>query len=520
MVNNNESFSFNILFTSDIHGHVYPYKYSDSSDANEGFAKVASVIQKYRTKNSLVIDAGDVIQGSVLTSYHNSFTANSLNPMVKVLNTISYDYNTLGNHDFNYGRDYLKKYTDAFNGRTLVNNIFEDGKTIYPAYHIHSFDNGPKVAIIGTTTQHIPIWEQEKNIKNLQFTNAFEETKKTLNWIRENEEVDFVVVLYHGGFEKDLETGQELIGETGENTGYLMLENLEIDILLTGHQHRLLSGTKFNTTYVQPGYKGSHLANIEINLAKKDGKWQKESIQPLLIEVGEIKADENILALNLELEKKAQKWLDIPLGHIKEGNLLFKDPLNDRLHKHKLFDFINQIQLEVSKASISCCSLGNDVKGFEENISLRDVVSTYIYPNTLYILSVSGQQLLEALEKNASFFEIKNNKVEISSIYLNPKVELYNYDVFLGIDYTIDLKESIGQRVKDVTYQKQEINPKQHYELVMNNYRACGGGGFDMFLNAEIVRTIEMNMADIIADYIKKHQEISIPEYDNLIIKY
>ncbi len=512
-----QNFNFNILFTSDVHGYIYPYKYSDGSKSLDGFSRIHTILNKIRNENTILIDGGDLIQGSVLTYYHSKFHNETANPMAKVLNHLNYTYNLIGNHEFNYGQQYLNNFTNSFKGTTLCNNIFKNDNTLYSPYVIHKFENGIKIAIIGTTTQHIEVWENDKNIENLSFTNAFLQTKKTVEHIKTTEEVDSIVVAYHGGFEKNLETGENLIGETGENTGYRMLKELDIDVLFTGHQHRVLCGEKFNTSYLQPGLNGSHIASVDFNFDYKNGKWVKQSIKPNLIPVGESNPSQSIMDLNIDIENETQKWLDSELGYLKNGDMLFCDPFLDRLNKHKMFDLINNIQMETSNVDISCCSLGNDVKGFNKSISMRDIISTYVYPNVLYVLSLTGKQLLEALEQNADFFSLDDKgKVEINKRFLEPKVELYNYDVYSGIDYTINLKETIGNRITNVTYQGNPIDLNKNYKVVMNNYRACGGGGFDIFLNATIVKTIEMDMIDIIANYIEKHKEIIVPENNNI----
>lgn len=299
-----------------------------------------------------------------------------------------------------------------------------------------------------------------------------------------------------------------------------MLKSLDIDVLLTGHQHRQLSGTINNTTFIQTGMNGSHLGVVNIWFELINNKWNIISRESELLSVTNIEASDNILKLNEELESETQKWLDSELGRLSSGDCLITDNLKDRLNKHPMVELINKVQIDASGVDISCTALGNTVKGFKEIITMRDVISTYIYPNTLVVLEVSGKDLVKALEKTAEFFVIVDRKIAINKDFTEPKLELYNYDMYDGINYTIDISKPFGSRISNVTYKNENISLEKRYQVVMNNYRAAGGGKYDMYANAKVIKTVERDMVDIIADYIKMKKVIELGNINNIKIRH
>src|SRR5690606_28950330 len=152
--------------------------------------------------------------------------------------------------------------------------------------------------------------------------------------------------------------------------------------------------------------------------------------KPELILVDELETDESSLQLVYDYESDAQDWLDQPIGQVK-GNMTIDDPLKARLKDNALVEFINKVQLDVAKVSISATAFFNNVtKGFPSNITMRDIVSNYIYPNTLKVIRICGKDLKEALERSASYFMVENGEVIVNPSFTTPKPQHYNYDMW------------------------------------------------------------------------------------------
>ena len=195
------------------------------------------------------------------------------------------------------------------------------------------------------------------------------------------------------------------------------------------------------------------------------------------------------------------------------------DIFEARLKGHPFINFLHQVQLEASEAEFSVLSLFDSAIGFKKNVSIRDVLINYPYPNTLMVLKVRGDKLKEAIEKAATYFVIDDGKVKISDGFLVPKVQNYNYDTFGGLDYEIDLSRNFGDRVVSMKKDGRSIDLDKYYNVVMNNYRATNTSIYPSYEGAEVVREINVDISELIINYFLKHNNIKIVEKSNYIIK-
>ena len=502
-----------LLATADVHGVISPYQYSDRTLAQQGLARLAGHIHRLHDENTLLIDNGDVLEGCPLTFYHAQYEPDTHHPMADALNYLKYDYYNLGNHDFNYGYDMQHGYMEAVHAKCITGNITEHGKVVGAEYTIHEFDETHRIALIGVTTQHIPVWEHPEHIEHNTFENVFDYVKRTVAKIKETESVNGIVVVYHGGFEKDLETGVNTEAQTGENLGYKMCAEIDgIDVMITGHQHRSLATKCFDKVVTQTAYIGKELAVVEWDLDTHEITAELlKADQPI---------DENLMALFAEKEERVQTWLDEPLGIVKDGDLLIDDLFEARVHKHPLVSFLNQVQLHVSGAQLSANALFNDAKGFRHEITMRDLVSTYVYPNTLMVLKMPGNILKEYIEKCAEYFAINDGKLGVSHRFEWPKPQHYNYDMVEGVDYVLDIRKPEGQRLVSLTYQGKEVEDTDEFTMVVSNYRGGGGGNFDMVKKCEVIKTIQDDMVSCMAAYLKENPELVVNHRENIKIIY
>lgn len=492
-----------VYFTSDLHGYVYPTDYLDQEEKNIGLLNCMNQYQK--DGNTLVIDGGDTIQGSPFTNYLSGQNLD-VHPMATIMNAAGYDYVTFGNHEFNYGYDYLKSYINHLDARCLCANIIDktNEMNILP-YEIKVMENGLKVGIIGFATDFINRWERETNLENFEINDVFTSVKNYYDSLRG--QVDFLIGIYHGGFEYDLETHKKL-SDTRENIAYELCKEFKFDLLLTGHQHMPLAGQYVYDTYVvQTPHNGTSFIELQITVDAELGeKTFTSNLRPALLPPAQ-----NMYTKFLALEQDVQSWLDTPVGHLSQA-LEPSSHLEMALHGSTLANFINQIQLAESGAEIACTSFANSIKGFEQNVTVRDILSTYVYPNTLVVLSVTGEILKKALERCASYFAYDGNNLTISDEFLKPKIEHYNYDYFANIDYTFDLTKDIGSRVNSIRFNGKEVQPTDTFTLVMNNYRASGAGGYDFFTECKVEKEILTEMPELIINYFKKHPTVEVDQ--------
>lgn len=491
-----------LLVTSDIHGYVYPTTFREQKEENLGLAKIATIIKKKREAGSvLLIDNGDFIQGSPLTFYHYKYRNKLKNPMVMAANYLKYDAMTIGNHEFNYGLTILKDVMAQSEFPWLSANIIEDnGNILGTPYMIKNIED-IRIALLGITTHYVPKWEEPAHIEGLHFEDALHTAQKWVDHIRSMEQVDLLIVCYHGGFECDLQTGELIEKDAGENQGYAMCRELKgVDILITGHQHQEIAAKVLGKTVIQPGTRGSCLGEIVINVTKDKEHIVSISHEPSLIYVDEqIQADKDICALIQPLYDETEEWLNQTLGVV-DGDMYIKDPFQARLQEHPYVEYINKVQLRVTGAEISCTALfHNKPGGFPPQVTMRQIVANYIYPNTLKVIELSGRDIRAALERSAEYFALCDGKIIINPQFEYPKQQHYNYDMWEGIEYELKISNPVGKRVTKLNFNGSPIDPDQKYNVVMNSYRAAGGGNFQMFQNKPVVKEIQTDMTELIA---------------------
>ena len=300
-----------------------------------------------------------------------------------------------------------------------------------------------------------------------------------------------------------------------ENQASELLENYDsIDIVLSGHQHRSFI-TKVNGVICsQPMHNGQNFTKIVIDTETKEVSYE-------LVDVSKLNDEIN---MDLEkrftnLDKELQGYLDREIGHFK-NDIILDDIFVARLKGHPFINFLHKVQLDISDADFSVLSLFDTAIGFRKNVSIRDVLINYPYPNTLKVLKIKGSKLKEAMEKSATYFVLENDEVKINEDFLVPKVQNYNYDTFAGLTYEIDLTKEFGNRVVSMKKDGEDVDLNKDYTVVLNNYRASNTSVYPAYENAEVIKEINMDMSELIIDYFQRNHEVDIPTESNYIIKY
>ncbi|MCI5772023.1 MAG: bifunctional metallophosphatase/5'-nucleotidase [Clostridiales bacterium] len=499
--------NFRLLFTSDTHGYLYPTDYTDGRDKPMGLFKLAAAFKK--DGNTLLLDGGDTLQGSPFTNYMNRHLT-SPHPMAQVMNAIGYQYVTLGNHDFNNGVEALEAYLTDLNAVCVCANIRDKaGRLPIRPYAVHTLQNGLRVGITGACTHYVKVWENPDTLAKLEIEEPLPALKRALDAMRG--QADMTVCLYHGGYERDLETGR-LLTDSAENQAWELCERLKPDVLLTGHQHMAVPEKRINGVLTaQPAYRAVHF--VQVDGTENAGRVEASS---RLCPPGQT-AEPALCRLMRPLEEKVQRWLDTPTGHL-DCALEVGDHLEMAVNGSLLANFINTVQLWASGAQVSATALGNDVKGMGCEVTVRNVVAAYVYSNTLLVKDMTGAQLKAYMERSAEYFDLRDGQVVISDAFLKPKVEHYNYDYFSGVDYTFDLSRPQGERVTEMRINGRSVGMDDRVQVCVNNYRASGTGGYSMVREAPVVREIQTDVSELIVDYMEKHPSIRADSHRYLTV--
>lgn len=500
-----------IYFTSDVHGYVYPTDYRDITEKPLGMLSVISNITK--GENTLIIDGGDVLQGSAFVTYLSDRAGTSEYPshsIAKVTNKMGYNYVTFGNHEFNYGYDCLKSYMNNINAKCLSTNIVDTTGGIEIFKHdITVLPNGLRVGVMGFSTDFINTWEKKENIKNFTISNTFDSIGETFNFLKQD--CDLVIGIYHGGIERDLDKHDyPLLTESTENIACKICDTYDFDILLTGHQHKGIANKNYNKTHIvqTPPYAEKYI-HLECMVDDDNNKTiVSELIAP------PISPDEELANELNALQDDVISWLDESIGTVDSLLPAPPDENEGKYHKHAqmacdgslLANFFNQVQLDYyPETDISITAFANSIKGFAKKVvNVRDVINAYVYTNTLVVKKVSGKDLKSALEQSASYLDIVNGEICVSDSFIKPKVAHYNYDYYSNIFYTFDITKPVNSRVVSVVFNGKEILDTDTFNIAMNDYRATGSGGYEFYANSDTVKSDQKEIQNLIIEYIKK----------------
>lgn len=488
-----------IYYTSDTHGFFSPIDYATGGSVDSGLANCMSNFQ--HSGNTLVIDGGDTLQGSPFTYWLYSQHRDGDCVPARLLNLGGYDFITLGNHDFNYGKAEIERFLDALGAKCLCANV--EGIRGVEKTAVITLENGLRIGLTGIVTHYVNHWETPDNLFGIKIGDTFSAAKSALDELKA-QNVDLTVCIYHGGFENDIATGK-LLSATGENQGWRICQELDFDVLLCAHQHIPVENLCVNGTYTcQPPDKARQYITMDVTVDDRG----KVSARSRLCDAGcaPLPAAMEYLA---PLERETAQWLDTPVGHL-DTPLLPEPPLEMAAHGSLIANFFNQVQLEASGADISSTSLANTVKGFEQDVTIRDVVSTYIFPNTLVTLRVDRRVLKSALERCAEYFTLGKDGLEVSETFLHPIAQHFNYDYFAGVSAVFDLRRPVGERVVSIKCRGAELAEDKSLTLCMNNYRASGAGGYEVYRECDVVREQPTEISELIIEYIDRHRNITV----------
>lgn len=469
-----------IAATSDLHGRIYSYEYAtDSADDDAGIAKTYTIVKKLREEhpNLILMDDGDTLQGNSAELFNDL----EVHPMVEAMNTMGYDIWTLGNHEFNFGKEFIERNISNFDGTVLSANIKnqDDGSEFVNSYQIFNI-NGARVAVIGIIPPYVPMWEASSpaHFKNLEFDGVLESVKNTVKEL--DGQYDILVGSIHMGRE-------DQYGGTGIYD--LANEVPEFDVIFGGHEHAKYAENVNNTPIIEPGAYGWAVAAAEIKVKKVDGKWVLDGTDPITVknmETKTVEADQEILDKFKSVDEQSKAEANVVVGEVTKtfierpdfitGEATVTTMPTAQLEPNAVIELINDVQMKYAvdkdgnPAEISAAAFfksdANLVAGPFKN---KDVANIYKYSNTLVGVNITGANLLAYMEWSMSYYNTwKEGDVTIS---FDPDVRSYNYDMFSGIEYKVDLSKEAGHRVVNPTLNGEPIDPEKTYKLAINNYR-------------------------------------------------
>ncbi|MCI5839610.1 MAG: 5'-nucleotidase C-terminal domain-containing protein [Peptoniphilaceae bacterium] len=473
-----------IYYTSDVHGFFFPTDYLDKEYKNTGlFCQMADFSYD---KNTLRIDGGDTLEGCAFVDMIHE--KNDAKIIADIMNEAGYDFYTLGNHDFNFGYDYLKSYVDSMNAKCLTANVIDKtgNLEIYPYVKFKMEDK--KIGIIGLVTDWINLWERKENLENFEIKNSYETLKK---YYKEIQDCDLKILIYHGGLEIDPKT-KKILKDTDENIGGKIAKEFDFDIILAGHTHTRFNENLYGTVFVEN--KANAVEYSLVDIGDEIAVKHIESIKKPDYRINKYQDYNDVL----------QNILDIPIAKL-DHDLLPDTKINMAINGSKLADFINKILINYTNSDISITSFANEIEGFRKEITQRDVLLTYKFPNVPVTCEIDSKTLKDALEQNYTYIHYDEEKgFFINEKFLSPTIEHFNFDFFYGIEFDVDFKADDYNKISNIKFKGEKIKKNQKFKITMNNYRKTGAGNFTMYSNLKVIKEYQKEIKNIIIDYLKE----------------
>ena len=488
-----------ILHTNDVHGAIQDY------------AKVAALKADYEARGADVwlVDAGDFSQGSVYVSLNKGADA------ITMLNAVGYDFVTLGNHEFDYGAQQLADNLKKANFRILCSDVLDaDGDPVADAAVTAEVEeSGLKIGFFGLATPETKTKANPALIKGLTFLSGealYKCAQEDIDWLK-GQNVDVIICLTHLGVDK----------ESQPNTSYDLYKNTTgIDFIIDGHSHTVMTkgpnGEPIQST-------GTALANVGViiidNATKKieENKlvpiWHTEKKDDKSVTVYDYTKEDAAVAA---AAKAIMDPIDAAYGEVFAKSAVdlngAKAPGN-RTEETNLGDLITDAMMWAIKTKAPSVDMTNAVaitngggiraainKG---DITKKDINTVLPFGNTLAVVYVKGNELLEALE---------------ASTYCTPEA-VGGFPQFAGMEVQLNIAPKYDKNAKEYPgseyFGPKSINritiksvngkafdPNATYAVITNNFMAAGGDTYYAFAAAKEQFDTGLPLDEILMEYI------------------
>jgi 2',3'-cyclic-nucleotide 2'-phosphodiesterase/3'-nucleotidase len=540
-----KTFSLRVLGTTDLHGHALNWdyftnaEYDDATHNDVGLAKIATLVEAARTEKghdrTLLIDAGDIIQGTQLSYYYarvepiTGASGGPRHPMALAMNHMRYDAAALGNHEFNYGIPLLRAFQEQCDFPLLAANAV-DATSLRPAFPPYlvkeiSVHGGPsiKVGILGLTNPGIAVWDKANVQGRMAFPGLVEQARIYVPKLRALG-CDVVICTDHSGLDGSTSYGDAV--PYPENASSLVAAQVPgIDAILVGHTHverpqTLVVNEETGKTVVlsEPLMWGMRLSVFDIDLEFDRGRWHVSSVTAEVRNASTVDEDPVVAKLVLDEHQKVVDYVNQVIGTCAVAMSAAESTYKDT----PIIDFLNLVQSDTVKAALAgtpyaALPVLSEASPFSRTaaipagqVSLRDVAGLYVYENTLDAKLLTGAQVKDYLEWSAAYFvqTAPGAPVDVTKITNANNTPDYSYDVLSGVSYDIDIAQPVGSRIVNLTHGGQPVDPAAQFVLAVNNYRSSGGSNYPHVATAQSVWSNSDEIRNTIIAWVQAHGTI------------
>lgn len=474
-----------LIETSDVHGCYFPYDFIRNKPMKGSLARVSSYVKEQREKyeNVILMDNGDILQGQPVAYYYNYMDTISEHVCAAMLNYMKYDVGTMGNHDVETGHAVYDRWVRQCNFPVLGANIVDNKteKPYLPPYQVIEKE-GVKIAILGMITPAIPSWLPEQLWSGLHFEDMEDCARKWVKIIREKENPDVLVGLFHAGPE-----GNKLDNVVENGSGNVAKSVPGFDVVFMGHDHtrryeKVVNVEGDSVLLIDPANMSKVVSEVTFTIKKQDGKVVSKQVEGKLVNMDGYAPDADFMNIFSGAYETTMDFVSRNIGRI-EHTISSKEAF---FGPSAFVDLIHQLQLDITGADISFCApLSAYAEIKKGDICVSDMFNLYKYENLLYTMKLTGKEIKDFLEMSYALWTNQMQSPDDHLMLLNEedngfgrfKNPSFNFDSAAGIIYTVDVTKPQGAKIRIERMANGEpFDLNKTYRVAVNSYRGNGGG--------------------------------------------